>query len=190
MLADNTRAVDATGDTPEVTGHLWALGYDDEGRADQVRDKIMSLGWDKPYLTLEDIAVVIRHADGTFTLNHEPSPQIPQILGLTLACFLAGLVTAMPLMGAVLGIAVGSVKAAAAAAARINAEFVRDVEKMMKPGTSALFVLDQGGEIDLILHEIRGLGGRILKSNVDLAKAKLIQATLAASPDESDQVEP
>jgi uncharacterized membrane protein len=184
MLTENTGALDAGGATPEVTAHLWAVGYDDERGADRVRDAIMRLGWDKPYLDLDDIAVVVRHADGNLTLNHEPSPQIPQILGLTLVCFLAGLVTAMPLMGAVLGFVVGSAKSAAAAAARINAEFLRDVEKMMKPGTSALFILDQGGEIDVILHEIRGLGGTILKTNVDVAKARVVQSSLTASADE------
>jgi hypothetical protein len=27
------------------SGHLWAIGYDDMERADQVRDKITTLGW-------------------------------------------------------------------------------------------------------------------------------------------------
>ena len=34
----------------------------------------------------------------------------------------------------------------------------------------------------MILHAIRGLGGTVLKTNVDLERARLIQATLAASP--------
>jgi uncharacterized membrane protein len=53
---------------------------------------------------------------------------------------------------------------------------------MMNPGTSALFVLDQEGDMAAILQGIRGLGGTILKTNVDLERAKLIQSTLAASP--------
>jgi uncharacterized membrane protein len=50
----------------------------------------------------------------------------------------------------------------------------------MKPGTSAIFVLDDGGEMDVILHAIRGLGGTVLKTNVDVEHARLIQSTLAA----------
>jgi uncharacterized membrane protein len=49
---------------------------------------------------------------------------------------------------------------------------------MMRPGTSALFLLDQEGNLDGILHRIRGLGGTVLKTNVDLDRAKLIQSTL------------
>jgi len=51
----------------------------------------------------------------------------------------------------------------------------------MKPGTSALFVLDDDGDMDVILHTIQGLGGTVLKTNVDLERAKLIQRTLATT---------
>jgi uncharacterized membrane protein len=51
----------------------------------------------------------------------------------------------------------------------------------MKPGTSALFVLDSEGDMDVILHAIRGLGGTVLKTNVDLERAQLIQSTLTAA---------
>jgi uncharacterized membrane protein len=50
----------------------------------------------------------------------------------------------------------------------------------MKPGTSAVFVLDAGGDLGVILHAIRGLGGTVLKTNVDVERARLIQSTLAA----------
>jgi len=55
----------------------------------------------------------------------------------------------------------------------------------MKPGTSALFVLDDDGDMDAILHTIQGLGGTVLKSNVDLERARLIQSTLAAASSEA-----
>ena len=59
-------------------------------------------------------------------------------------------------------------------------DFVREVKELMKPGTSAIFVLDDEGDMDVILHRIRGLGGTVLKTNVDLERARLIQSTLAA----------
>jgi hypothetical protein len=34
--------------------------------------------------------------------------------------------------------------------------------------------------MEVILHKIHGLGGRVLKTNADLERAKLIQSTLAA----------
>jgi uncharacterized membrane protein len=73
--------------------------------------------------------------------------------------------------------------AASAAAAGISEDFVREVEGLMKPGTSALFVLDNEGDMEMILHAIRGLGGTVLSTNVDLERSKLIQSTLAAAAD-------
>jgi uncharacterized membrane protein len=37
--------------------------------------------------------------------------------------------------------------------AGISDDFIRDVEAMMKPGTSALFVLDDEGDMDMILQK-------------------------------------
>jgi uncharacterized membrane protein len=176
-----------------AAAHLWAIGYDDMVRADQVREEITRLGWDKgqaeKYLILLDIAVVVRHPDGSFTFDRTPFPGVANILGCTAVGFLAGLVLAAPLTGATIGALVGGVgTAASAATAGISADFVREVEGLMKPGTSALFVLDDQGDMEMILHKIRGLGGTVLKTNVDLQRAKLIQSTLAAAV--ADTVKP
>jgi uncharacterized membrane protein len=169
-----------------TTGHLWAVGFDDMTRAYQVRDEIAKLGWGSGnaarYMLLTDLAVVVRNSDGSFTLDRKPFPGVANILALTSVGFLAGLVLAAPLAGAAIGALVGGAGTAAAATnVGIRDDFIRDVEMLMKPGTSALFVLDDAIDMDAILHTIRGLGGTVLKTNVDLERAKLIQSTLAAS---------
>src|SRR5262245_63727872 len=124
--------------------HLWAVGYDDMARAAQVRDEITNLGWGSgragKYLILDDIAVVVRHVDGSFTLDRQPFPGVANVLACTAAGFLAGLVLAAPLTGATVGAALGGAGTAiSAASAGIGADFVREVEGLMKPGTSVLF---------------------------------------------------
>jgi uncharacterized membrane protein len=172
------------------SGNLWAIGYDDMGRANQIRDEIISLGWDKHYLLLNDVAVVVRHPDGSFTLNREKFPAAANILGCSVVGFLAGLVVGVPITGATIGAMVGGTGSVAVlASAGIGEDFIKDVERLMKPGTSALFVLDDEGDMDVILHKIRGLGGTVLKTNVDVEHARLIQSTLAApstQPGKSD----
>src|SRR5258707_5447880 len=112
--------------------HLWAIMYDDPARADQVRDEISKLAWDKgkggKYLILLDMVVVVRHPIGSFTFDRKPFPGIANIMSCTAVGFLAGLVVAAPLSGAVIGAIVGGAgTAVAAASAGITLEFVEEV---------------------------------------------------------------
>jgi uncharacterized membrane protein len=164
-------------------GNLWAVGFDEMGRAAQVRDEITSLCWEKHQLILLDVAVAVRYPDGSFTLNGEPFSAATKIHGGTVAHFLAGLsLGAPPLTGPAVG-AMYARFGATTMEAGISDDFVSEVEDLIKPETSVLFVLDEGGDMDAILHAIRGLGGTVLKTNVDLERAKLIQSTLATSAD-------
>ena len=165
-----------------AAAHLWAIGYDDMARADQVREEIIDLAWGAgmagKYLILNDIAVVVRDADGSFTVDRKPFRGLANILAGTGVGFLAGLALAVPLTGAAIGALFGGADFVATHAG-INEDFIHEVEAMMKPGTS--FVLDEVGDMEVILHKIRGLGGSVLKTNVDVERTKLIQSTLAAS---------
>jgi uncharacterized membrane protein len=162
------------------SGHLWAIGYDDVDRAEQVRHAITRLSA-QHCLILHDTAVAVRYPDGTVTLEGEPFVAAPNIRGHTFASFLAWLaLAAPPLTGAAAGALQRGIGAASAELG-FGEDFVCEVEGLMKPGTSALFVLDDEGDMEMILHAIRGLGGTVLKTNVDLERAKLIQSTLAAS---------
>jgi uncharacterized membrane protein len=100
--------------------------------------------------------------------------------------FLAGLVVGAAVTGAAIGAMAGvGTAVAASTSVGIGDDFVKEVEGLMRPGTSALFVLDDEGDMDVILHKIRGLGGTVLKTNVDLERAKLIQSTLVAPSEQT-----
>lgn len=163
--------------------HLWAVGFDTPVRAEEVRQEIAQLAGPQEYLHLLDTAVVVRHEDGSVTCEREAFPVVGNIAGVSTIGLLAGLVVGAPLVGAAIGAVLGSAGSAIGSSVGIEDSFIRDVGKMMSPGTSALFVLDDVGDMDVVLERIRGLGGTILKTNVDLAQAKRIQATLSANRD-------
>jgi uncharacterized membrane protein len=165
----------------QTCGHLWAIGYDDVGRAAQVRKEITRLS-ERHCLILLDTAVVVRYPDGSVTLDGEPFVPVTPHRGHTIANFLAGLALgAPPVTGAAVGALAREIGTAASTAVGIGEDFVNEVGLLMRPGTSALFVLDQEGDMEAILQGIRGLGGTVLKTTVDLTRAKLIQSTLSAT---------
>jgi uncharacterized membrane protein len=161
-------------------GNLWAIGFDDMARADQVRDEITRIAWSSHRLVLEDVAVIVRHPDGHFTFDREPFPAVANVMACSVVGFVIGLVAAAPLAGALIGALVGSAGDAVAATVGIDDKFVKEIEELMKPGTSTLLVLDDASDMDVILYAIRGLGGTVLRTNVDRERAKSIQAALAA----------
>jgi uncharacterized membrane protein len=127
--------------------------------------------------------VAVRYPDGSVTLDGEPFVAAPNFTGRTFASFLAGLALgAPPLTGAAAGALARCTRGAAEVG--IDEGFVREVQALMKPGTSALFVLDQERDLDAILKGIRGVGGTVLKANVDPKRAQLIQSTLAVQPED------
>src|SRR5262249_28363966 len=95
--------------------HLWAIGYEDMGRAERVRAEITCLG-ERHCLALLDTAVVVRYPEGSVTLDGEPFVAPIHVGGHTLASFLAGLaLAAPPLTGPAVGALVGRTGGAPAA---------------------------------------------------------------------------
>jgi uncharacterized membrane protein len=87
-------------------------------------------------------------------------------------------VVLQPLAGADVGALIGGAGVAVASRVGIDDAFIRDVGDLIKPGTSALFLLTRAHDLEVLLHRIRGLGGTVLKTTVDLERAKQIQASL------------
>jgi uncharacterized membrane protein len=160
-------------------GHLWAIGFPDLSRAEQVRREVVRLG-DQHALVLLDTGVAVQYPDGSVTLEGEPFVAPINFRGHGVAGFFAGLALgALPLTGAAVGNVVTE-PGGGVAGTGITDDFIRAAETLMTPGTSALFVFDREGDMDAILQGIRGLGGTVLKANVDVERARLIQSSLAA----------
>jgi len=123
--------------------HLWAVGYGDVNRAEQVRDVIVSLAGADGYLHLLDIAVLAHSSGGSLTLNGEvfsagSAGARHGLLGLLTAFALA-----VPLLtDDAVRWELNSTVREVSNALGIDEKFKREIASMMRPGTSALLVLE------------------------------------------------
>lgn len=160
--------------------NLWALGYEQPSRAKEVRAEI--LRFESIHgLRVLDAIVVTRLPDGSFTLERDdPQTVTKGALGFGLLGFLIGLVVLEPLAGAAIGATLGGLGSASAKQLGIDEGFLDEVKALIKPGTSALFLLTTTNNPDAVLHHIRGLGGSVLKTNVNAELARQVQESLNA----------
>jgi uncharacterized membrane protein len=162
--------------------NLWAVGFDDPGRAGRVREELAALA-EGHCLALLDWAVAVCYPDGSVTLDGQPfTPLAPAPAhGHGLVRFLAGLALgAPPLTAGAVGTGLAAIGGCSSTAGGIGDEFVSDVARLMRPGTSVLFLLDKVGDSEAVLQGIRGLGGTVLRANVDPERVRLIQAALSS----------
>ncbi len=162
-----------------TAAHLWAIGYDEIRRAEQVRDEIERLA-DRHFLVVLDAAVAVCYADGSTTVDGEAFIDAGNNHRHGFARLLGALaLAAPPLVSAEVSMVLRRTGTCNTAAS-IDETFIGEVQKLMKPGTSVLFVLNREGDMDAILRGIQGLGGSVLRTNVDLERLRLIQSTLSA----------
>ncbi|MBX9623677.1 MAG: DUF1269 domain-containing protein [Gemmataceae bacterium] len=158
--------------------NLWALGYDDPDRAREVRAQILGFE-DLHGLHVNDAVVVARLADGSFTLARDEQPTAATgVAGFGFLGLVIGAVVLQPLAGAVVGAALGGLGVGLAKRLGIDDAFVREVRGLMRPGTSALFLLTRTDNPEAVVRHITGLGGAVVKTNVHADLARQVQEAL------------
>ena len=158
---------------------LVVIGYDDPFKAQEVRLKLAKL--QKDYLIdLEDAVVAVKDDNGKIKLH--------QAVNLTAAGAasggfwgsLVGLIFLNPLLGMAAGAAAGAISGALTDVG-IDDKFMKELAGQMTPGSSALFVLVRKSTPDKVLDEIKGTGGKILKTSLSHDDEAKLQAALSAA---------
>src|SRR5262245_35579050 len=155
---------------------LLVVGYDDKNQADDVRLRLIKMQRD--YLVdLADAVVAVRQADGKVELHQVHNLTAAGALRGGFWGALIGLLFMSPLLGFAVGAAGGAVGGALLDVG-INDAFMKELAGTLKPGSSALFVLVRKMTIDKILTELKGMGGKILKTSLSNEDEARLQAAL------------
>jgi len=158
---------------------LVVIGYDDEFKAEETRLKLQKL--QKDYLIdLEDAVVAVKDKAGKIKLHQAINLTAAGALSGGFWGSLIGLIFLNPLLGAAVGAAAGAASGALSDVG-INDNFMKDLASHLKPGTSALFVLVRKATPDKVLEELKGSGGKVLKTSLSHDDEAKLQAALDAA---------
>ena len=158
---------------------LVVIGYDDPYKAEEVRLALRKL--QSEYLIdLEDAVVAVKEAGGKVKLHQAVNLTTAGAVSGGFWGSLIGLLFLNPLLGLAVGATAGAVSGALSDLG-INDEFMKDLAATMTNGSSALFVLVRKATPDKVLEQIKGTGGKILKTSLSHDDEAKLQAALSAA---------
>jgi uncharacterized membrane protein len=155
---------------------LIAIGYPDETTAELAAAEARRLAHDL-IIEPDAIAVIVRDREGKF---HVHTSHHPVGAGATWGMFwglLFGLLFFIPFFGLAIGAGLGALMGKVTKAG-IDREFQDQVRGMLKPGTSALFLMVEKVTPDKATEALSKFGGTVLKSSLSKQGESELQEAL------------
>ena len=158
---------------------LVVIEYDDQYKAEEVRLKLRKM--QKEYLIdLEDAVVAVKDEKGKIKLH-----QAINLTGLGAVSggfwgALIGLIFLNPLLGMAVGATAGAVSGALRDIG-IDDKFMKELAEGLPAKSSALFVLVRKATPERVLEEMKGTGGKILRTSLTHEDEGKLQAALNAA---------
>lgn len=160
---------------------LVAIGYPDETSALAAEKEAQRLA-DELIIQPDAIAVIVRHADGKYqvTTTHHAVGS-----GATWGMFWGfffGLLFFVPVLGMGMGAGLGALFGKLEQAG-IDKEFQAQVQEMLRPGTSALFLVLDDVTPEMAVRALGRYGGTILKTSLSREVERKLQCALHGADD-------
>jgi uncharacterized membrane protein len=155
---------------------LIAIGYPDETTADAAAAEAQRLARDL-IIQPDAIAVIVRDKDGGY---HVHTNHYAAGAGATWGMFwglLFGLLFFIPVLGMAVGAGMGALMGKLAKAS-IDRQFQDQVRDMLKPGTSALFLMLEKVTPDKAVEALSKYGGTVLKTSLSRDSEAELQEAL------------
>lgn len=155
---------------------LIAIGYDDMTTAARAEEEVQRLASDL-IIQPDAVAVIVCNEDGKYKVstNHHPvgaGASYGMFWGL-----LFGLLFFVPVFGMAVGAGLGALMGKVEKTG-IDAAFQEQVRDMLKPGTSALFLVVEKVTPDKAVEALSEFGGTVLKSSLSKDAESQLQEAL------------
>jgi uncharacterized membrane protein len=155
---------------------LIAIGYPDEATAEAAADEARGLARDL-IIEPEAIAVIVRDDEGKY---HVHTSHNPVGRGATWGMFwglLFGLLFFVPVFGIAIGAGLGALMGKITKSG-VDREFQDQVRGMLRPGTSALFLMVDKVTPDKAVDAMSKYGGTVLKTSLSKEGEQELQEAL------------
>jgi uncharacterized membrane protein len=156
---------------------LVVVGYDDPYKAEEVRLKLRKLQ-SEYLLDLADVVVAVKDERGKVKLHQSVNLNADGAISGGFCGSLTGLIFLNASAGAASG---------ALTDVGINDHFMKELSATLSPGSSTLFVLlrKATADRDRVLEDLKGTGGKILKTSLSHEDEAKLQDALNAARSQS-----
>jgi uncharacterized membrane protein len=155
---------------------LIAIGYPDTTTALQAEEEVQRLAKDL-VIQPDAVAAIIRDQDGKIkTITNMHAVGAGATWGMFWG-FLFGILFFVPFFGMAIGAGMGALMGKVTKSG-IDKQFQDQVRDMLKPGTSALFMVVEQMTADKALEALSQYGGTVLKSSLSKEAEKELQDAL------------
>ena len=155
---------------------LIAIGYPHETTAYDAAKEARRLATDM-IIEPDAIAVIARDPDGSYHVTTSHHPMTKGASWGMFWGFLFGLLFFIPVFGLAIGAGLGALMGKFAKAS-IDQQFQDQVRDMIKPGTSALFLMLDKATPDQAVAALSKYGGTVLKTSLSEDDEKVLQDAL------------
>ena len=155
---------------------LVAIGYPDQGTAEQARQTVAELQADL-IIQADQVASISRDLEGKY---HVHTAHRPVGAGATWGMFwglLFGLLFFIPVFGMAVGAGMGALMGKVTKTG-IDKQFEDQVRGMIQPGTSALFLMVEKVTPDKAVEAMSKYGGTVLKTSLSKSAESDLQKAL------------
>ncbi len=159
-----------------IMADLIAIGYADETTADVAAAEARRLAQDL-IIQPDAIAVIVRDKEGDYHVHTSHHPVGGGTTWGMFWGFLFGLLFFVPVFGMAIGAGMGALMGKMAKTS-IDSQFRDQVRDMLKPGTSALFLMLEKATPDKAVEAMSRFGGTVLKTSLSKQDEKELQDAL------------
>jgi uncharacterized membrane protein len=164
----------------ENTGRLLVLAFKDEAGADDALKLVEKLQRQE-IIQIDDAAVAVHPLRGKIKVHQTTSFVGAGALGGAFWGMLFGLIFFVPFAGLAVGAATGALMGKASDIG-VDKQFIKEVSKEIKPGTSALFLSVEHAQADKAIAAMKPLNAKVIHTSLSIKEENELKEALASAP--------